>query len=76
VQVTLPLLRAASPRVFVAGGHGTRDVALGPATGQLRARSVLEGEAPRSSGPSTRCAGRPPSYAHPKELLRAAPPRP
>jgi len=49
VQVTRPLLSAAaSRRVFVAGGHGMWDVALGPATGQLLAQSVLEGEAPRS----------------------------
>ena len=45
----LPLVGATtSPRVFVAGGHGMWDVALGPATGQLLAQSVLEGEAPRS----------------------------
>jgi glycine/D-amino acid oxidase-like deaminating enzyme len=43
----LPLLGAtASPRVFVAGGHGMWGIALGPITGQLVAQAVLKGEAP------------------------------
>ncbi|MEX5719519.1 NAD(P)/FAD-dependent oxidoreductase [Geodermatophilus maliterrae] len=43
----LPLLGAtASPRVFVAGGHGMWGIALGPATGQLLAQAVVKGEAP------------------------------
>jgi glycine/D-amino acid oxidase-like deaminating enzyme len=43
----LPLLgRTASPRVFVAGGHGMWGMVLGPVTGQLVARTVLTGEAP------------------------------
>ncbi len=36
----------ASPRVFVAGGHGMWGIALGPVTGQLVAQTVLKGEAP------------------------------
>jgi glycine/D-amino acid oxidase-like deaminating enzyme len=35
----------ASPRVFVAGGHGMWGIALGPITGQLIAQAVLKGEA-------------------------------
>jgi glycine/D-amino acid oxidase-like deaminating enzyme len=43
----LPLAGAtASPRVFVAGGHGMWGIALGPITGQLVAQTVLKGEAP------------------------------
>jgi D-amino-acid dehydrogenase len=43
----LPLLGAtASPRVFVAGGHGMWGIALGPVTGRLLARAVLDGDAP------------------------------
>jgi D-amino-acid dehydrogenase len=43
----LPLLgRTASPRVFVAGGHGMWGIALGPVTGQLVAQTVLKGETP------------------------------
>lgn len=43
----LPLLgRTASPRVFVAGGHGMWGMVLGPVTGQLMAQTVLTGEAP------------------------------
>jgi D-amino-acid dehydrogenase len=43
----LPLVgRTASPRVFVAGGHGMWGIALGPITGQLLAEAVLKGESP------------------------------
>ena len=43
----LPLVGAtASPRVFVAGGHGMWGIALGPITGMLLAQNVLKGEAP------------------------------
>jgi glycine/D-amino acid oxidase-like deaminating enzyme len=43
----LPLLgRTASPRVFVAGGHGMWGIALGPVTGMLVAETVLKGETP------------------------------
>ena len=43
----LPLLgRTASARVFVSGGHGMWGIALGPVTGHLVARTVLEGETP------------------------------
>jgi D-amino-acid dehydrogenase len=43
----LPLLGATtSSRVFVAGGHGMWGIALGPVTGMLLARTVLEGETP------------------------------
>jgi len=43
----LPLLgRTSSPRVFVCGGHGMWGIALGPVTGRLVARTVLEGETP------------------------------
>jgi D-amino-acid dehydrogenase len=43
----LPLLgRTASPRVFVSGGHGMWGIALGPITGRLVAKAVLEGETP------------------------------
>ncbi|MBM7808244.1 D-amino-acid dehydrogenase [Geodermatophilus bullaregiensis] len=43
----LPLLGAtASPRVFVAGGHGMWGIALGPASGRLLAQTVVKGEAP------------------------------
>ena len=43
----LPLLgRTASPRVFVAGGHGMWGIALGPVTGRLVASTVLDGQAP------------------------------
>ena len=48
----LPLLgRTASPRVFVAGGHGMWGIALGPLTGQLLAQTVLKGEAPPELAP-------------------------
>jgi glycine/D-amino acid oxidase-like deaminating enzyme len=48
----LPLLGAtASPRVFVAGGHGMWGIALGPITGQLMAQTVLKGEAPPELAP-------------------------
>jgi D-amino-acid dehydrogenase len=48
----LPLLGAtASPRVFVAGGHGMWGIALGPVTGQLVAQTVLKGEAPLELAP-------------------------
>ncbi|MGY1602470.1 NAD(P)/FAD-dependent oxidoreductase [Geodermatophilus sp. SYSU D00815] len=48
----LPLLGAtASPRVFVAGGHGMWGIALGPITGQLVAQAVLKGEAPPELAP-------------------------
>jgi D-amino-acid dehydrogenase len=48
----LPLLGAtASPRVFVAGGHGMWGIALGPVTGQLVAQAVLKGEAPPELAP-------------------------
>ena len=43
----LPLLGGTtSPRVFVAGGHGMWGIALGPVTGMLVARTVLDGKAP------------------------------
>jgi D-amino-acid dehydrogenase len=48
----LPLIGAtASPRVFVAGGHGMWGIALGPITGQLLAQAVLKGEAPPELAP-------------------------
>ncbi|MDP5181948.1 FAD-dependent oxidoreductase [Blastococcus sp. BMG 814] len=48
----LPLAGAtASPRVFVAGGHGMWGIALGPITGQLVAQTVLKGEAPPELSP-------------------------
>jgi D-amino-acid dehydrogenase len=48
----LPLLgRTASPRVFVAGGHGMWGIALGPITGQLVAQAVLKGEVPPELAP-------------------------
>jgi D-amino-acid dehydrogenase len=48
----LPLLGGtASPRVFVAGGHGMWGVTLGPVTGQLIAQTVLKGEAPPELAP-------------------------
>jgi D-amino-acid dehydrogenase len=48
----LPLIGAtASPRVFVAGGHGMWGIALGPVTGQLLAQTVLKGETPPELAP-------------------------
>jgi D-amino-acid dehydrogenase len=48
----LPLVGAtASPRVYVAGGHGMWGVALGPITGMLLAQTVLKGEAPADLAP-------------------------
>lgn len=48
----LPLLGAtASPRVFVAGGHGMWGIALGPVTGQLVSQAVLKGETPPELAP-------------------------
>jgi D-amino-acid dehydrogenase len=48
----LPLIGAtASPRVFVAGGHGMWGIVLGPVTGQLLAQTVLKGEAPPELAP-------------------------
>jgi glycine/D-amino acid oxidase-like deaminating enzyme len=48
----LPLLGStASPRVFVAGGHGMWGIALGPVTGMLMAQTVLKGEAPPELAP-------------------------
>ncbi|TFV67612.1 UNVERIFIED_ORG: FAD-binding oxidoreductase [Bacillus sp. AZ43] len=48
----LPLLGGTtSPRVFVAGGHGMWGIALGPLTGMLMARTVLEGTAPAELRP-------------------------
>src|SRR4051812_3416024 len=48
----LPLLGStASPRVFVAGGHGMWGIALGPVTGQLMAQTVLKGETPDELAP-------------------------
>jgi glycine/D-amino acid oxidase-like deaminating enzyme len=48
----LPLLGCtASPRVFVAGGHGMWGIALGPITGMLLAQTVLKGEAPPDLAP-------------------------
>ncbi|RGC69298.1 D-amino acid dehydrogenase small subunit [Micromonospora sp. MW-13] len=41
----------ASPRVFVAGGHGMWGIALGPVTGQLMAQTVLKGEVPPELAP-------------------------
>ena len=43
--------RTASPRVFVAGGHGMWGIALGPLTGQLLAQTVVKGEAPAELAP-------------------------
>jgi glycine/D-amino acid oxidase-like deaminating enzyme len=37
--------------VLVAGGHGMWGIALGPVTGQLIARAVLEGEVPPELAP-------------------------
>ncbi|MCM3887064.1 FAD-binding oxidoreductase [Frankia sp. R82] len=40
----LPLIgRTASPRVFVAGGHGMWGITLGPVTGQLLADAIVSG---------------------------------
>jgi D-amino-acid dehydrogenase len=48
----LPLLGGtASPRIFVAGGHGMWGIALGPITGMLVAQTVLKGEAPPELAP-------------------------
>ena len=48
----LPLLgRTTSPRVLVAGGHGMWGMVLGPVTGLLMARTVVEGEAPAELRP-------------------------
>jgi glycine/D-amino acid oxidase-like deaminating enzyme len=48
----LPLIGGtASPRVYVAGGHGMWGIALGPITGQLLAQTVLKGEAPPELAP-------------------------
>ncbi|WP_448624354.1 NAD(P)/FAD-dependent oxidoreductase [Geodermatophilus sp. URMC 64] len=48
----LPLLGpTASPRVFVAGGHGMWGISLGPITGQLMAQAVLKGETPPELAP-------------------------
>jgi D-amino-acid dehydrogenase len=48
----LPLIGpTASPRVFVAGGHGMWGITLGPITGQLLAQTVLKGEAPPELAP-------------------------
>jgi D-amino-acid dehydrogenase len=48
----LPLLGpTASPRVFVAGGHGMWGIVLGPLTGQLMAQTVLKGECPPELAP-------------------------
>jgi D-amino-acid dehydrogenase len=48
----MPLLGAtASPRVFVAGGHGMWGIVLGPITGQLVAEAVLKGETPPELAP-------------------------
>ncbi|WP_199522080.1 NAD(P)/FAD-dependent oxidoreductase [Geodermatophilus marinus] len=68
----LPLLGAtASPRVFVAGGHGMWGIVLGPVTGQLVARTVLKGRRRRNPHRSTRCADpHPPAGDH----RRVAPP--
>src|SRR4051794_22343449 len=48
----LPLIGpTASPRVFVAGGHGMWGIVLGPITGQLIAQTVLKGETPPELAP-------------------------
>ena len=48
----LPLVgRTASPRVFVAGGHGMWGIALGPLTGQLLAQAIVKGEVPGELAP-------------------------
>jgi D-amino-acid dehydrogenase len=48
----LPLIGpTASPRVFVAGGHGMWGIALGPITGQLMVQAVLKGEIPPELAP-------------------------
>lgn len=45
----LPLVgRTASPRVFVAGGHGMEGMTLGPATGRLLAEAIRTGTTPRA----------------------------
>jgi D-amino-acid dehydrogenase len=48
----LPLIGAtASPRVFVAGGHGMWGLTLGPVTGRLLAEQVVTGRVPEALGP-------------------------
>ncbi len=48
----LPLIgRTASPRVFVAGGHGMWGITLGPVTGQLVAEAVITGRSPAELAP-------------------------
>ena len=48
----LPLVGGtASPRVFVAGGHGMWGIALGPITGMLLAQTVVKGVAPSDLAP-------------------------
>ncbi|TCJ16215.1 FAD-dependent oxidoreductase [Rubrobacter taiwanensis] len=48
----LPLIGpTASPRVFVAGGHGMWGIALGPLTGELLAETVATGRAPAELTP-------------------------
>ncbi|WP_322753947.1 NAD(P)/FAD-dependent oxidoreductase [Frankia sp. Cas3] len=48
----LPLIgRTASPRVFVAGGHGMWGITLGPITGQLVAEAVTTGRCPDHLAP-------------------------
>lgn len=48
----LPLIGpTASPRVFVAGGHGMWGIALGPLTGELLAETITTGRAPAELTP-------------------------
>jgi D-amino-acid dehydrogenase len=48
----LPLIGpTASPRVFVAGGHGMWGIALGPLTGELLADAITTGRAPAELTP-------------------------
>ncbi len=48
----LPLIGPTrSPRVLVAGGHGMWGIVLGPLTGQLLARTIVEGQTPAELAP-------------------------
>jgi glycine/D-amino acid oxidase-like deaminating enzyme len=48
----LPLVGAtASPRIYVAGGHGMWGVTLGPVTGMLLAQAILKRETPPELAP-------------------------
>ncbi|SBW22237.1 D-amino-acid dehydrogenase [Candidatus Protofrankia californiensis] len=48
----LPLIgRTASPRLFVAGGHGMWGITLGPVSGQLVAQALITGRCPAELAP-------------------------